>query len=77
MKTISAAKFKAHCLKVMDEVQTTRESVIVTKKGKPVVKVVPAQAPSEEVFGCLSEVIDIVGDIESPVLPSETWNALR
>jgi prevent-host-death family protein len=35
MKTIPAAKFKAHCLKLMDEVQATREAIIITKRGKP------------------------------------------
>jgi prevent-host-death family protein len=77
MKTMSAAQFKARCLKVMDEVQATRETVLITKKGRPVAKLVPAQAPSSELFGCLSGVIKITGDIESPVAPLEVWKALR
>ncbi len=38
MKKMSAAEFKARCLKVMDEVQATREEVLITKKGRPVAK---------------------------------------
>lgn len=35
---ISAAKFKANCLKLMDEVSKTNKEIIITKYGKPVAK---------------------------------------
>lgn len=38
---MSAANFKAHCLAVMDEVQRTGHEIVVTKRGRPVVRVVP------------------------------------
>ena len=41
MKTIAAGKFKATCLAIMDEVQARRESVVITKNGKPVAKLIP------------------------------------
>ncbi len=59
MKRMSAVEFKARCLKVMDEVQATREEVLITKRGRPVAKLVPAPAPSKELLGCLSGVIKI------------------
>ncbi|HTM89286.1 MAG TPA: type II toxin-antitoxin system Phd/YefM family antitoxin [Terriglobales bacterium] len=77
MKTMPAAQFKARCLKVMDEVQNTREPVTITKKGKPVAKLVPPDTPPRDIFGCLKGVIEIVGDIESPVVPPEEWEVLR
>ena len=77
MRTIAAAEFKARCLKVMDEVEATRKTVLITKKGRPVAKMVPAQALSNDLFGCLSGVIKITGDIESPVAALEEWEALR
>lgn len=43
MKQIPAGEFKTHCLTVMDEVQATGQPVVVTKHGKPVVKLVPAK----------------------------------
>ena len=52
MKQMPAGAFKARCLAVMKKVQMTGEPVIVTKRGAPVVKVVPVR---------------IVGDIESPI----------
>jgi prevent-host-death family protein len=36
MKTMPAGQFKARCLKVMDDVQSTLEPVVITKKGRPV-----------------------------------------
>ena len=73
MKTIAAAKFKAQCLRIMDEVHTRRESVLITKKGRPVAKLVPADAPVKNIFGALKGVIEIVGDIESPADPISDW----
>ncbi len=77
MKTIAAGQFKARCLRLMDEVRATREPVLITKKGRPVAKLVPAESHAEDIFGCLKDEIKIVGDIESPVVPLEDWDALR
>ena len=41
MKTIAAGKLKDQCLKVIDRVAATREPVVVTKRGRPVVRIVP------------------------------------
>jgi prevent-host-death family protein len=76
MKSMGAAAFKARCLKVMEEVHNTRQPVLITKKGKPVAKLVPPDTVPD-VFDCLKGVIEIVGDIESPVVPPEDWDALR
>jgi len=77
MKTMRAGEFKARCLKVMDQVQKTREPLVITKRGKPVAKLVPADKPMSDVFGCLKGIVRIVGNIESPVVPLEDWEALR
>ena len=47
MKEIPAAKFKTHCLAVMNEVQATGEPVVITKDGRPLVKLVPAEVKNE------------------------------
>jgi prevent-host-death family protein len=77
MKKIAAGKFKAQCLKVMDQVRTTREPVLVTKRGRPLAKLVPPDEAPDDFIGCLEGIITIVGDIESPVTPLEDWDALR
>ncbi len=45
---MAAGKFKATCLRVMDEVQAKREPVVLTKNGKPVAKLVPFDASGKE-----------------------------
>ena len=77
MKQIRASVFKARCLKIMAEIQSTGEPIIVTKRGAPVVKVVPASAESAELFGFMSGEFAIVGDIESPVVPLKDWEVLK
>jgi prevent-host-death family protein len=77
MKTMPAGEFKMRCLKIMDQVHKTREPLVITKRGKPVAKLVPSDSPGNDVFGCLKGVVKIVGDIESPMVPPEDWEALR
>ena len=77
MRTMSAEEFKARCLKIMDEVCVTREPVLITKKGRRVAKLVPAEAQPEDVFGCLVGVVEIMGDTEAPVVKPKNWKGLR
>lgn len=77
MKTIAAGKFKAHCLSMIEEVNATREPVLITKRGKPMAKLVAADKNADDFIGRLEGIIQIVGDIESPVTPLEDWDALK
>lgn len=73
MRTMAAAKFKAQCLAVMDEVQTKREPVLVTKNGKPVAKLVPLELSDDvdplDAFRFPG--MEIVGDIMAPMYTDE------
>ncbi len=51
MKKMAAGAFKANCLAVMDEVQAKHETVVITKHGKPVAKLVPAGPQVDDIFG--------------------------
>ncbi|MGA8541680.1 MAG: type II toxin-antitoxin system Phd/YefM family antitoxin [Terriglobales bacterium] len=73
MKTMAAGSFKTHCLAVMDEVQAKREAIVITKRGKPVVKLVPADAEKDDIYGFLKGKGKIVGDIVSPAITPEEW----
>jgi len=77
MKKMAAGVFKAKCLKVMDEVQAKREAVIITKRGKPVAKLVPVDEDKNEIFGFLAGKVFAVGDIVKPVLTRKEWGRLR
>jgi prevent-host-death family protein len=78
MKKMAAGAFKVHCLKVMDEVQSKRVSVLITKRGKPVAKLVPVEKEKDDIFGFLKGKgkIEIKGDIISPALNPEEWGDL-
>jgi len=44
-RTISASRFKAQCLSLLDEVAASGEPIVITKRGKPVARVEPVQPP--------------------------------
>jgi prevent-host-death family protein len=77
VKKIAAGEFRARCLGLMEEVRSTREPLLITERGKPVAKLVPADNASRKFLGRLKGVIRMVGDIESPVEPPEAWESLR
>jgi len=77
MKKMAAGKFKTHCLSLMADVQATGEPVIVTKRGKPVVKVVPVASEENVLFGFMAGEFRITGDVESPVVPIEAWEVMK
>ncbi|MBM3599131.1 MAG: type II toxin-antitoxin system Phd/YefM family antitoxin [Alphaproteobacteria bacterium] len=72
---IPAGRFKAQCLKLMDEVATRRHSLVVTKRGKPVVRIVPVEAGQQRLRGALKGLAKITGDIVAPT--GERWDADR
>jgi len=72
-KTMAAGTFKANCLSVMDEVQAKREPVVITKRGKPVAKLVPVDTDPDDIFGYMTGKIKILGDIVGPITPEEDW----
>ena len=72
MKSIPAAKFKAQCLSLLDRVD--KEGIVITKRGKPVAKLIPLGADSASLIGSLKDKIEIKGDILSTGV---RWNAER
>jgi prevent-host-death family protein len=73
MKTIPAGEFKTHCLRIMDDVRKRRQPVLITKKGVGVAKLVPIEGDERDIFGCLAREIEIVGDIEAPLVDPKSW----
>jgi prevent-host-death family protein len=82
---MAAGEFKAKCLAVMAEVHASGEPVLITKRGKPMARIVSSQedAPKlapESIFGCLSGLIthpDDIGDLVEPIIPLEEWDHLK
>jgi prevent-host-death family protein len=73
MKTIPAGEFKTHCLRIMDEVRKRRHTVLITKKGVGVAKLVPIDNIERDVFGCMADELEIIGDIEAPLVDPKAW----
>ncbi|MGA8501461.1 MAG: type II toxin-antitoxin system Phd/YefM family antitoxin [Candidatus Sulfotelmatobacter sp.] len=73
MKQIPAGEFKAQCLAIMDQVLRSGEPVVVTKHGKPVVKLVPAESRVDDIFDYMAGKAKVVGDIVGPITPAEDW----
>jgi prevent-host-death family protein len=75
-KRMAAGLFKTHCLAVMDEVQAKKQTVVITKRGKPIAKLMPADKDSDDIFGFLAGKGSIKGDIVAPALDPEEWGEL-
>lgn len=71
---ISAAQFKAECLKLMDLVEKTREPITITKHGRPVAQLAPVPTDDDSLFGYMKNTITIEGDVMAP--SGEEWSAL-
>jgi prevent-host-death family protein len=89
MKTMAIGEFKAKCLGVIANVQATGEPLLLTKRGKPVARVV---SPSDEgfaqqtsdsadsIFGCLRGMLKPGADLSGlvgPIVPEDEWNHLK
>jgi prevent-host-death family protein len=76
MKKMGASAFRAKCLSVIDEVHAKRVTIVITKHGKPVAKLVPVETKKDDLFGFLRGKGTIVGDVVSPALTLEEWGDL-
>ena len=75
MKKMAAGVFKANCLAVMDEVQAKHETVVITKHGKPVAKLVPVNSETDEIYNFLQGKGAVTGDVVSPAISLDEWGA--
>ena len=63
MREISATKFKEQCLALLEEVDP--DGIIITKRGKPIAKLIPLGTESANLIGSLHGKLKIKGDIMS------------
>jgi len=74
--TVPAGVFKAKCLKLIDEVAEKRKPFVITKRGKPVARLVPEpDAERKPLFGSMKGSVTILGDIISPI--DVEWDAMK
>lgn len=79
METMAISKFKATCLAVLERVRKTKKPVLITRFGKPVAEIVPPRpAPrADDWLGCMRAEARIAGDLVSPAVDSDEWEAFR
>ncbi len=75
---IAISEFKATCLKILEQVKTTGEPILVTKRGEPIALVSPPPPPEKPSswLGMFQDDGEITGDIVSPISKEEDWEAL-
>lgn len=78
MREIPISEFKANCLSLLDEVNKTRKPIRILRRGKPVAEVVPpTPAPKRRKLGTMAGKGKILGDIVSPVIDWNEFEAYR
>ena len=70
---MAAGKFKDTCLQTLDEVAASRTPIVITKRGRPVAKLVPITAPAR--LGTLAG--SVVAESGDPYSTGEVWDAER
>lgn len=72
--TIGAGDFKARCLQLLDNVAEHREPLVITKRGKPVARLIP-MPPDTPLFGALAGSVLEEADLLAPI--DTEWDAAR
>jgi prevent-host-death family protein len=73
--TIAAGEFKSKCLKLLDQVAGERQTLVITKHGRPVAQVVPMPATEGDLVGSMRGSVLWEGDIISPL--ENEWEVLK
>ena len=76
METVKASEFKAKCLKLMDKVAATGDSIVITKNGTPVAELVPVKKKLKTLIGAMKGSIKIAEgvDIVGPIATDAEWD---
>jgi len=77
MKTMAISEFKTHALKVLNEVSKSQETIVITKRGKPLAQVAPyRKSAMKPAPGKLSDAFVFEKDIITP-LGEGSWEACQ
>jgi prevent-host-death family protein len=78
MKSVNISEFKAKCLGLIEQVDKTRQPLRITRHGRPVAEIIPAGPDRKRKFlGDMAGTVEILGDIVSPVIDLEEFEAYR
>jgi len=74
--TLAISEFKAKCLSILGDVDEKGETLIITRRGRPVARVVPISPPNRRLRGSWKGIVRIRGDIVH-FDSSEDWESNR
>ena len=78
MTTVKISEFKAKCLEILDRVSKTGETLVITRRGKPLARVLPiSSAPADDWIGSLKGSAKATDDLILPAVDAEEWEACR
>jgi len=79
MRQVSISEFKAKCHALLECVRSTGKPIRVTRFGKPLAEIVPANVDEERLawIGSMKNSMKITGDIVSPANDEDEWEVLR
>ncbi len=78
-QTVPISKFKATCLRLLDDVNKTGRPLLVTRNGEPIALVSPPPPPpkANDWIGFMRDQLEITGDVLSPALDENQWEVLK
>lgn len=77
MRTVAITEFKARCLALLEDVAESGQPLIVTKRGKALVRVVASASRGAYPQESLAGSVEILGDVIAPATAPGAWNASR
>ncbi len=60
---LAVSEFKAKCLRLLGQVEENGDTLIITRRGRPIAKVVPASLPKKSLRGSWKGIVKVEGDI--------------
>lgn len=72
---INAVQFRANCFKILDEVKQSHKEVIITKRGKPIAKLVHIDQDNakDPLLGAMEGIGRSLGDLTEPAMNHTDW----
>jgi prevent-host-death family protein len=79
IESMSISEFKATCLAVLERVRKSGRPLLITRRGKPIAEITPPSpgAAGEEWIGAMRGSARITGDLVTPVVSSDEWEAMN
>lgn len=72
---VTASELKTETARILAQVEQTRAAVTITKRGRPIAKLVPVDEAPASLFGIAKGCVTVLGDVVEPI--DVTWEARR